>query len=645
MRPDYNGVKFYGKGDMANSIQLEKADAIIFAFNKNDEYTDINAVLELYNIQQLYNASITLKTWTKEEYQNRKQIVKSMSSAIGILFSKINDNNWLDYASNVASIYINDFWVLFARFKVYESVKPDSFIMYLKNQESPLRTILKQEKIVKNYDEGIASVLRESHKTAQLLSEKYMRAESIDYYFPKSFKASEYESIFQKYIDSDNVDPNILNLIMDAQSSDGCPISDKLRLNAKRRFQRFWQKNKEDVHSVGYSIVIKFVKQDEIIRCEDQGDVKLITYDVGWFEKYLDYPTILNNFIYVFGMTDWNYRSNFVSLESDTGLLEQLFSVKGKRSYTENTIFGFRSDLFALQMKFYVEFLNEHKINIEEVFKWFFEEYMIEEFSAKGFRFTPSTATTYLEKSKNLASEMEGVLKQFRMYVENDEIDRELYEMSSEHLFVENLPSFIENKYAYSNDKSTVKKEMFLLFSDQTYLSFSERTEDKYSTLYDLLVEDKIPYSEFEDYQKGNIDWLIEQGDLGLTKDGVVYLRNPVAILKDLYDHEVVCDYKMSFYKTILDEMVKKGKLVRTSALFSKPEVDYLNYALNKSSFSNGLDLRNKYLHATYPMDTEAQYKDYIELLKIMVLIIIKINDEFCERDKMMINKTMIDRE
>lgn len=29
MRPDYDGVKFYGKGDMANFIQLEKADAII----------------------------------------------------------------------------------------------------------------------------------------------------------------------------------------------------------------------------------------------------------------------------------------------------------------------------------------------------------------------------------------------------------------------------------------------------------------------------------------------------------------------------------------------------------------------------------------------------------------------------------------
>ena len=32
MRPDYDGVKFYGKEDMGNAIQLKKADSIIFAF-------------------------------------------------------------------------------------------------------------------------------------------------------------------------------------------------------------------------------------------------------------------------------------------------------------------------------------------------------------------------------------------------------------------------------------------------------------------------------------------------------------------------------------------------------------------------------------------------------------------------------------
>lgn len=143
MRPDYDGVKFYGKEDMGNAIQLKKADSIIFAFNKNSEYTDINAVIELYNIQQLYDVGITLKTWTKKECFNRKQIVNSMTSAIGRLFSKINENNWLDYVNKVASIYVDDFWALFARFEVYKRVNSESFVMYLKKSRISIMRYIK----------------------------------------------------------------------------------------------------------------------------------------------------------------------------------------------------------------------------------------------------------------------------------------------------------------------------------------------------------------------------------------------------------------------------------------------------------------------------------------------------------------------
>ena len=55
---------------------------------------------------------------------------------------------------------------------------------------------------------------------------------------------------------------------------------------------------------------------------------------------------------------------------------------------------------------------------------------------------------------------------------------------------------------------------------------------------------------------------------------------------------------------------------------------------LNKSEFSNGLDLRNKYSHDTHSMNEKVQIQDYLELLKIMTLVIIKINEEFCLREK-----------
>ena len=62
------------------------------------------------------------------------------------------------------------------------------------------------------------------------------------------------------------------------------------------------------------------------------------------------------------------------------------------------------------------------------------------------------------------------------------------------------------------------------------------------------------------------------------------------------------------------------------------PEQKYLNFMLNKSEYCNGPDIRNKYIHESISLDENEHFHDYIELLKIMVLIIIKINEEFCLR-------------
>ena len=67
--------------------------------------------------------------------------------------------------------------------------------------------------------------------------------------------------------------------------------------------------------------------------------------------------------------------------------------------------------------------------------------------------------------------------------------------------------------------------------------------------------------------------------------------------------------------------------------LFSRPEQDYLNFMLNKAEFSNGFDLRNRYIHDTCTLNEEMQQQDYLELLKIMTLITIKINEELCKNN------------
>ena len=104
-------------------------------------------------------------------------------------------------------------------------------------------------------------------------------------------------------------------------------------------------------------------------------------------------------------------------------------------------------------------------------------------------------------------------------------------------------------------------------------------------------------------------------------------------VLADLFYNEVVCpNYYDQKLKKQIDDFIEKGDMRYENTLFSRAEQDYLNYILNKSEFSNGLDLRNRYSHDTCSLVESEQIKDYMELLKIMVVIIIKINEEFCSR-------------
>ena len=64
-----------------------------------------------------------------------------------------------------------------------------------------------------------------------------------------------------------------------------------------------------------------------------------------------------------------------------------------------------------MQVKGYYNILKHSGVRLEEVLKWFFEEYLLQEFDAKGFRFNPpSESTTLVEKCRTIASEMDGVL-------------------------------------------------------------------------------------------------------------------------------------------------------------------------------------------------------------------------------------------
>ena len=620
---------------MSIGWELENSEEKLQKISSESKVENINEAIELFNIAELLDTGVCLKKWdenTYKSYQEKKPLLMKLCAKF---YSEISNDNFIQIEESVSNLYREDFWMLIEKFKVYERISKDTFKQFLKEKTPALWVILINQRIVEFFDQELSDILMVSEQTPELIIHNFMEAgEKRRYYFPKHFSPTEFEEILNKYIKSENPNPNYLHLIMIYNSTKECPISNKLKLSAKKAYNKYWEQNQGKGTGINYGAEITFDDVPEIVRHTTDGLVQKFTYDIKWLEENLDYPTILNNFKFLFDFFDEFWRCTFVSIESQMGVIEKEIGAKGNREYITGMTFNVFNILSTLQMHAYYNLLKKYNIDLEAVIKWFFEDYIKEEFGVDGFSYNQSNSdANWIEKCRNIASEMDGVLKQYRMYVEDGRIDRELLEMSSEHIIFGTLPSFLERKYAYAAS-SELKSKMFLLFSDQSTLSYTEKTKSKYDSFCLLIMSEKMRRSDFFEHQLPTIDWLIQKDVLYVDDKDVLNLNMKyIAILADMYKHEVVCVQYYEKFKSILKEMEDSNDLRIDSSLFSVPETNYLNYMLNKSEFSNGKDLRNKYIHSTYSREEDVQMQDYMDLLKIMIIIIGKINEEFLLKD------------
>lgn len=629
-------VKFYGEHDMSAGWHLKRAGSVLDNWNGFTNVAEINQVIEFYNIKKYFDCSIRLERWDENIYASYKAKCQNIPGLLGRFCSTISNSNLEILYTSIDYDYIDDFWKLVCDYKVYLRISPEVFETVLTDHQSALWYVLQQKPLVEKFGQSISGhLVCNSHAAEWLVSyflEEHKRAPTA-FHFPVEFTQEMRDQVLADYVDSNDPNPNYIHLIEQAQSTKEFPVSDKLRLRARKKGELLQNKLFSNSTGFSYGVEVSFKSiPDGSVEYSEKEHIYCSAYSREWIQDNQDYPTLLNNFIYLFDYVDRFFRSTFPAQKAEMGVFEQHLVITGKKDYVTGIAFNLRAMQSALQMQAYQQELKRIGIQIEELFKWFFEVYLKEEFNAQGFSYSPpSMGTTCAEKCKLLASSIDGVLKQYRLFCEDGYVDRELLEMSSEHVIFSQLPSLRSKKYAYSNSME-FQSEQNLLFSNQSMMTYTQKTRTKYKTLPQLLLNEYMTIGDFAHFQKDNIQWLINRGIVICCSDGRLVVDMPrTFILNDLFKHEVVCtSYFDEELQTLVDKLVTSGDMKYGETLFSKPEQNYLNYILNKSEFSNGLDLRNKYIHDTYPLDEDTQSKDYLELLKIMVLIIIKINEEFC---------------
>jgi hypothetical protein len=627
-------LKFYGPSDLGNYWQAERLLAVLAGFDPSKPIDGINDIVELTNATLFVDHDLFPANVAEPDRERFRALAPEIRRVAGVFFNSLTDASFATVVSGIPFTYRGDVLDFLAKFKVFDQCDATVVLGALQADRFHLGDLLGCRALVRAYDEGMRTLILDSSQSAELILSKYLLDnERRSIHLPASLTPADCRDLLDAYLDSEDAKPNYMQLIANARPIKQIGLDAKLKLKARRTHEAFIKNffAQNAGMKSGVEVSLSDTQVVDMVFTLDDMDAKF-SYSSAWLGDNLDYPTILNNFIYVFEWVTERQILELPSYRSELGVMERIF-MSGRDEYVIGAAFRMKDSASLLKMHMYRGFLQARGVDLEAVIAWFFTDYLAAEFDARNFKFRPSSpSATHLEKCRHLFSEMESVLKQYSLYVDNGELDLELLSMTSEQLAYDAIPSVVDGKYVYVTDHPDIQGIQHLLFSDQSHLGYINEQLHGH-TLIELLASNTVTYDDFADHQRGSIDFLINHGLLQVVDCEVMFGDLPrLVALRELWDYEAASYWHYTTAgRAAIDGMFADGWLERHSTLLTSAEVAYINYYLNQKGPSGGPDLRNRYLHgsqADYDDDKNAHFHTYLIALRLLVAFVIKINDD-----------------
>lgn len=628
-----SGIKFYSEHDMACGWELEK---IIEKVNNNVIEMDweISDLLDFHNLLKYINIQRFSEYIVKETSIDIKAYEKKIKQKIGI-FIGCNKDIFIHLYDKIDFDTTDDFFEIIENYKLYKRIEVTEFRRFLEKENVNIYTVLKFKSLTEYFDEAVKNELLSDCVNAETILSKYLKEN--DLHLPPSLTEMDILSLIDNYISSPKVNINVLRKIITFPTGKGLNIPDKIKLHAKRKAKDEEERIFSDGTGIETGVTISYPKnQDEAVLVTMNDRMADIKVSRNWIEENLDYSTLWNNFIYVFNFVDDKMRLELDSKRSEIGVLESVMQPNGEHLYNNSFVFGFKEMLSNAEIYSYANVLNVLGVRLEEMIEWFFGVYLKEEFQVINFIVKmPSKEASYFEKCRTILPEIDRIFKQYNVLIEEGVIDQELIQMSSISVKNKDIKSFNEKNYVYSSS-DWYKTASFLLFSDQSSIFYLENRGKKYNNFCNLIMSEKITRDDFQQYQLLRMKWLFDNNLICESDEGCLEFvdQKVIYILKELYYKEVLSFWHYpNNIREVIKELNNQSLVDFESSLFSKNEQDYIDYYLNKSKFTNGHDIRNRYLHGTNANDEKQYETDYHRILKLFVIIVIKINDDLCIKE------------
>ena len=619
----------------------ERCRVALKRLDTDTEYS-MEDIIEYYNIGHLIEEKDEIKNRIFNcEEEKLKEYAKKIKRVTGKFINSIDDSNCKEIYDQLDIGWREDFWKLFAEFKVYSHVGEKVFEDILLNSKITIYDILKYRYIVETYARTIKKWLLEYWDSAEILLNKYVIGKNIKDINLPELDRKDIDDIFIHYISSPYAHINRLEIIQKIKNTKQFAVSDKVKADAIKKRRELIEQMEKENRGIGLETQICVSFRDDVQQQSEDNlpNCEYYIYNRKWLIENQDEATLLNNFIYLFELFDFEMRPTFLSKEQECSSLERVLNLRTVNDYLVSGVYNYKIGLAVTQLRAYYLELQRLGKPLEAIIEWFFREYLKQEFHVENFVVTmPSENSRYLEKCRLLLPELESILKQYKLYVEERQIDRDLLEITSGSADISKIPSLVENKYLYGKGEEFQRVKCDF-FSDQSMLHWVKRINKNYRNFFNLILNEKICKEDYGSYVTEELNWLEKNKWIYYDKEGYIrfYDIQKIALLADLVHNDFINIYsfkkyeKEQYYK-IIDEFIKKDMMRYGNGLFSEPEQDWVSFILNKSRFNNSMDIRNRYMHGTQAnsYDEQSHKENYFYILLVCIFYIIKINDDLC---------------
>lgn len=217
--------KFY-KEDIINIDDF--ISKIVELLNKiKIENYDINDIIDIYerNKALIYN---------KDKLENK--IFKEYDDSMIKIIRAYDTSGIENDMKIIENTYINSFFEMIQKYNLYINIKEGVFKKILAKKN--ITYILRYQKIVEHFEKIITDYLLIFEDTVKILLEQYvLESPRITVKYIPNNVIEKSNEIFEKYIESENVNLNYLERIVNLRGNNILKVNNKVKLKAKEKIE------------------------------------------------------------------------------------------------------------------------------------------------------------------------------------------------------------------------------------------------------------------------------------------------------------------------------------------------------------------------------------------------------------------------